>query len=191
MPVPEDPRRLRASDADRDAVAERLREAAGDGRISLDELEERLGATYAARTYEDLEAVVADLPSPAALPARAAGDMRLTAVHRTVRRAGQWSVPGQVAATAVLGEVKLDFTDAELTSREVVVEARVVLGDVLLLVPEGWAVRTDEVRCFLGAVKDKRMAPARPGAPVLRVRGIVTMGDLTVRHPRSSRFLPR
>jgi len=55
---------LRASDADRDQVAERLRSAAGEGRIATDELDERLGAAFAARTYAELAAVVADLPGP-------------------------------------------------------------------------------------------------------------------------------
>jgi hypothetical protein len=53
---------LRASDADRDLVAERLRTAATEGRIATDELDERLGATLTARTYGELEALVADLP---------------------------------------------------------------------------------------------------------------------------------
>jgi hypothetical protein len=53
---------LRASDADRDLVAERLRTAAAEGRIATDELDERMGATLAARTYAELEAVIADLP---------------------------------------------------------------------------------------------------------------------------------
>jgi hypothetical protein len=52
----------RASDADRDRVAEVLREAHAQGRIDLDELGERLDATYAARTYADLEALTRDLP---------------------------------------------------------------------------------------------------------------------------------
>jgi hypothetical protein len=55
---------LRASDADRDQVAERLRTAAAEGRIATDELEQRLEATLNARTYAQLEAVVADLPRP-------------------------------------------------------------------------------------------------------------------------------
>jgi Domain of unknown function (DUF1707) len=53
---------LRASDADRDQVAERLRNAAAEGRIATDEFEQRLGATLGARTYGELAAVVADLP---------------------------------------------------------------------------------------------------------------------------------
>jgi DUF1707 SHOCT-like domain len=53
---------LKASDADRDQIAERLRKATGEGRLLAEELEERLEATFAARTYGELDAVVADLP---------------------------------------------------------------------------------------------------------------------------------
>jgi len=54
----------RASHADRDAVAERLREAAADGRLTLDELDERLGGASGARTYAELDRLTADLPDP-------------------------------------------------------------------------------------------------------------------------------
>jgi DUF1707 SHOCT-like domain len=53
---------LRASDADRENIAERLRRAAGEGRIVAEELEERLETAFSARTYGELDAVVADLP---------------------------------------------------------------------------------------------------------------------------------
>lgn len=55
---------LRASDADRDQIAERLRHATAEGRLLAEELEERLEAVFAARTYGELDAVVADLPGP-------------------------------------------------------------------------------------------------------------------------------
>ena len=64
---------LRASDADRERVAERLRAAAGEGRLSADELEERLERAFAARTEAELEPLTADLPlatDPAPPPAR-------------------------------------------------------------------------------------------------------------------------
>ena len=54
---------LRASDADREQVAERLRHAAAEGRLLAEELEERLGTALSARTYGELDALVADLPS--------------------------------------------------------------------------------------------------------------------------------
>src|SRR5947207_338555 len=56
------PREMRASDADRERVAEVLRQAAADGRLDLTELDERLAVVYAARTYAELEPVTADLP---------------------------------------------------------------------------------------------------------------------------------
>jgi hypothetical protein len=53
---------LRASDADRERIAERLRQATAEGRLQPDELEDRLEAAFAARTYGELDALVADLP---------------------------------------------------------------------------------------------------------------------------------
>ena len=67
---------LRVSDADRDLVAERLRAAAGEGRLSAEELEERLETAFGARTEAELQPLTADLPAPVArmsgrrLPAR-------------------------------------------------------------------------------------------------------------------------
>jgi Domain of unknown function (DUF1707) len=77
---------LRASDADRDAVVDRLREAAGEGRLEPDELEQRVDRALRARTYGDLGGLLADLP--AAGPGLA---------RRGSRR------PSPVARTAVVG----------------------------------------------------------------------------------------
>jgi Domain of unknown function (DUF1707) len=59
---PRDPALLRVSDADRHKVAEILRQAAGEGRLDLDELDERLESAYSAKTYADLVPITADLP---------------------------------------------------------------------------------------------------------------------------------
>jgi Flp pilus assembly protein TadB len=53
---------IRASDADREHVAERLRKAAAEGRLLAEELEQRLAAALRARTYGELNPLVADLP---------------------------------------------------------------------------------------------------------------------------------
>ena len=60
---------LRASDADREYAAEQLRKAAGEGRLLAEELEHRLGSALSARTYGELDAVVADLPREGAVGA--------------------------------------------------------------------------------------------------------------------------
>jgi hypothetical protein len=77
---------LRASDADREQVAERLRQAASEGRLHDDEFDERLGAALSARTYGELDVLVADLPESA--PRRAAPP-------------GRVPVPAMVIALAV------------------------------------------------------------------------------------------
>lgn len=56
---------LRAADTDRDSVAERLATAMSQGRLQADEYHQRLEHAYAARTYADLDRLVADLPVPA------------------------------------------------------------------------------------------------------------------------------
>jgi hypothetical protein len=55
---------LLASDADRDLIAERLRSAAAEGRLTSEELEERLERAFSARRDTELEPLVADLPAP-------------------------------------------------------------------------------------------------------------------------------
>jgi hypothetical protein len=55
---------LRASDAERERVADRLRDAAAEGRVTPEELEQRLGLAFSARTQGELDALVADLPTP-------------------------------------------------------------------------------------------------------------------------------
>jgi hypothetical protein len=55
---------IRVSDADRERVAERLREHYAAGRLSADELDERISAALSAKTFGDLRAVLIDLPEP-------------------------------------------------------------------------------------------------------------------------------
>jgi Domain of unknown function (DUF1707) len=64
---------IRISDADRDHIAERLREHYADGRLTADELDERLTAALSAKTYGDLRKLMVDLPEPETVGANAAG----------------------------------------------------------------------------------------------------------------------
>src|SRR5258708_31548307 len=106
------------SDSDREQAAEVLREAAGQGRINFDELDERLEAAYAAKTYADLATVTHDLPQAgqAPSPARAARVSRIggtprskfsVAGMRRARRAGRWGGPRTDRAVAPRGGVAL------------------------------------------------------------------------------------
>ena len=63
--------RIRVSDADRDHVAGRLRDHFAQGRLTPDELDERLSAALSAKTVGDLRQVMVDLPEPAPVAPRA------------------------------------------------------------------------------------------------------------------------
>src|SRR5690606_4956185 len=218
-PAIRDPRDLRCSDRDRERVAEALREAAGDGRLTLSELEERLEATFRARTYGDLEPITRDLPqgpypvpnvSPrgvqapvgqwsqpagqAVSPRPAAGvpDLRterITTILGEEKRSGRWEVPPRIEVTCFLGEVKLDFTEAIVRHRDVVVQIGTLMGSVTLIVPEGIDVRMEPGTNILGDRKHKLTGPVTPGGPIYWVRGFVVLGDITVRPPREKRSL--
>jgi Domain of unknown function (DUF1707) len=97
---------LRASDADRDAVAERLRHAAVEGRLEPDELEERLHRALRARTYGDLDRLLADLPSgrvvaPRPRAAMAGGTVLVLAARLVVAIAIVAALGVAVAVTAM------------------------------------------------------------------------------------------
>ncbi|WP_300012703.1 DUF1707 domain-containing protein [Pseudonocardia sp.] len=74
---------MRASDADRNAVAQRLQAAVDEGRLDLSDYDERLQHAYAARTYAELERVTADLPAP--VP-----DRKVVAKEKAAVERAQW-----------------------------------------------------------------------------------------------------
>jgi hypothetical protein len=204
-PGTSNPRDLRCSDVDRDRVAEALRQAAGDGRLMLSELEERLDAAFRARTYGELEPITADLPQgPYPVPGLAVSapvaprsPVRSTSLARvdrvlTVlgdeRRAGRWEVPPRLDVTCLLGEVTLDFTEAIVRHREVAVHVAAFLGSVTIIVPDGIDVRMDLTASILGEGR-QLTGPVTPGGPIYWIRGIVVLGDVTVRPARKRRSL--
>ena len=115
---------LRASDADREQVAERLRQATAEGRLVAEELEERLEAVFAARTYGELDAVVADLPGA---PAR-----RRERPQHLWAGSSLWLRPLPILAMFILAPVLLSLMLAAA-----VIVATVFMAWGLLLVV-GW-----------------------------------------------------
>lgn len=91
---------MRASDADRDRIAAVLRDAHAEGRLTQEELLERLESVYTSRTYQDLDQLVVDLPMPrspgtiARVSPRPVSAPRpaVSPVRRTVRRAARVSL---------------------------------------------------------------------------------------------------
>ncbi len=207
---PHDASRLRISDEDRHRVAEVLRQAAGEGRLDLSELDERLEATYAAKTYADLVPITADLPGHAGAqpPVRrstAPGQpshplvpaptwSNSVAVMSETKRQGQWLVPEQHTAFSMMGSVRLDLREAQFAAREVVINAFSIMGDVTIVVNEHTQVIVDGVAIMADFNQARDKVPARIDAnsPVVRVKGMALMASVSVqRREMPGRQLPR
>jgi Domain of unknown function (DUF1707) len=189
---------LRVSHEDRDQVAEALRVAAGDGRLSSDELDERLERALTARTYNDLAVLVADLPPAgnAVAPVLLGGGVapappkELVKIHVTSghsQRVGRWTVPARMDIKARSGHVKLDFTEAIITQPTLHIDAEVSSGHVLLVTRPGIAVDLDDVSVRSGQVTVR--APWGESVPVflrITVAGKCGSGHIHARPPRRS-----
>ena len=182
---------MRVSDSDRERAADVLREAAGHGRITMDELDERLEVAYAAKTYGDLAAVTRDLPQPAQAPGTAQrapvgriggtpGAKFSLAILSGARRSGRWVVPPSYVAVAVMGGVELDLREALFSQPEVTIHAYTVMGGIEITVPEDVDVDVSGV-AFMGGFDHNASGPGVPGAPRLRVLGFALMGGVEVR----------
>ncbi|MEZ7123981.1 DUF1707 domain-containing protein [Nonomuraea sp. AD125B] len=187
-----DHRELRAGDRDRERVAELLRVAVAEGRITLEELHERVDRAYAARTLGDLDGVVADLPVPGVparpAPSEAGGGLELHTVGGRVEQAGRRTVPAYISARAGRwGKARIDFTRADCPHGEVVLDVEITswFGDIVVVVPRGWRVRDEDVvRRRLGAVHNHPPVPLAADGVTVRLTGYVQTGDVWVRYRR-------
>jgi Domain of unknown function (DUF1707) len=158
---------LRASDADRDRVIETLRAAVADGRLDPAEFDERLDAALAARTFDALAPLTADLAaapgrdiavSPASPAERAAELLTIREKHGTVRRDGDWTLPHRLALRTAWSQVTLDLTTAIRSGPELVIELRVSGGDVELVVAPGMVVDANGLAVRHGRLEISRDA---------------------------------
>jgi hypothetical protein len=179
------PATLRASDADRERVAEALQRAVSEGRLSPDEFEERVSRAYAAKTLGELAPLTADLPEvfDGRAPLPRLDDRPIVAFFGNQRRNGRWIVPARLDVTAALGEVKLDLRDAVLQSRVTTLNLRVLCGNVELIVPEGVQVSMTGT-VLAGSRSNKMRTTPGPGAPLIEIDGVVIAGSVKVKPPR-------
>lgn len=178
---------LRIGDAERHEVAEVLRRAAGEGRITLVELDERLEATYAAKTYADLVPITRDLPQgrPTAPPAtRAAGAPVLRERHvcfmSGLERKGVWTMPEEMSVVAFLGGADLDLRQASFAAGECTLIINAVMGGASVTVGPDVRVVMEGVGIMGGYSGPSQDGAVGPDSPTLRIKGFALMGGVDV-----------
>jgi hypothetical protein len=174
---------IRASDGDREAVAARLYEAVGDGRLTLQEFSERLDLAYAARARSELAPLTADLPAPVD-PDRGPHRLRrvMLGIFWDSRRSGPQPLEDEITAIAVLGDAVIDLREAKATSKGITINAYALLNDVDVIVPEGVAVELSGVAVVGENRNTVRPVPAGTSKFVVRIHGHALLGDVQVFH---------
>ncbi|MDQ1043750.1 DUF1707 domain-containing protein [Streptomyces sp. V4I2] len=182
---------LRASHADRDRVVDVLRIAAGDGRLTAEELDGRLEAALTARTMGELAVLTTDLPTT--LDGGAVGGsaveakevVRIEQKGASARRDGAWVVPRRMEVHSEWGEVTLDFTEALITYDTLRIDLDMRGGALRIVTGPGAVVDTDSLVTHYAQVKARRVA-ASDAPVVLRVEvaGELSFGQVVVRPPR-------
>lgn len=194
---------LRASDADRDRIADLLRDALAEGRLTADEHAERVEGVLSAKTVGELEVFIQDLPAahqhratpsyaPApnrptegAIPAEA--DENVVAVFSAAMRKGRWRAGRRMHAYAVFGSVEIDLSEAIFEYQQVVIKAISVFGSVEVRVPENVSLRGTGGG-VLGSFEVDTLDSGEPDAPVVYVDGWAVLGSIEAR-PRRGKLV--
>jgi hypothetical protein len=195
-PAPPAPAGIRASDADRDRIADILREAMAEGRLTVEEHAERVDAVYRAKTVGELEPLVRDLPTPGGStrpssatpyaygPEAPAGPAdNLVAIFSSSTRKGRWRVGGRTNAFALFGSVEIDLTEALFSQRLTVINATSIFGSVEIKVPENISLRGSGTGVF-GNFEVLTLESADPEAPVIVVNGYSVFGNVEAKPKR-------
>ncbi|MGW5879388.1 DUF1707 SHOCT-like domain-containing protein [Nocardiopsis terrae] len=197
--------RMRASDADRDAVAHLLREALAEGRLDPDEHSDRLDSVYRAKTVGELVPLTEDLPTTGSAPTSAPvptdfrsprpvyGASRIVDHPATSRsalvlmggadRSGNWVVPPVFVAAAVMGGIELDLREARFTQRETTIWICTVMGGIGIVVPDDIQVRVHGLPVMGGfGIEGNTPSVVDPDAPIVHIRGVAVMGGVGVEY---------
>jgi hypothetical protein len=190
---------LRASDADRDRIADLLRDALAEGRLTADEHAERVEGVLNAKTVGELDVFIQDLPiahqhraTPAYAPAPnrptdgaipAEADENVVAVFSSAVRKGRWRAGRRMHAYAVFGSVEIDLSEAIFEYQQVVIKAISVFGSVEIRVPENVSLRGTGGG-VLGSFEVDTLDSLEPDAPVIYVDGWAVLGSIEAKPKR-------
>jgi hypothetical protein len=169
----------RASDAEREQVVGRLRDASSEGRLTLEELADRTALAYTARSHAELAPLTDDLPASLA-PSRRKPVRWMGAVIGEVKRTGRWRIRDNTHVVMGIGDCHLDLRTAELDGDEVTVTISQIIGDTTIVVPR----HVDVELSGLFLIGDKSLTGSDeelpPAAPRVHVRAFGLIGELKV-----------
>ncbi|WBB59122.1 DUF1707 domain-containing protein [Streptomyces sp. WMMC500] len=194
---------LRASDADRERVADILRDALAEGRLAMDEFEERLEETYRAKTYAQLEPLTRDLPAPGAAPPAVAPRAAAPAApaarpvsgwagriggeatsHRGIaimsgfQRKGRWTVPRRFTMVSFWGGGELDLREADFEAAEAEIRCFCVMGGANVILPPDMALEVRGIGIMGGFDHSQTGIPHTPGTPRVTLTGFAFWGGV-------------
>ncbi|WP_405664412.1 DUF1707 domain-containing protein [Streptomyces sp. RK9] len=175
----------RVSHRDRDFAVEILRVAAGDGRLTGEELDERVEAALAARTASDLAELTADLPLHG-MPPQAREVVRIDQRFGDSKRAGRWLVPHRMEVRLMFTDLKLDFTEAVISydTLHIALDLRIG-GNLTLVTAPGIVIDTDGITHTRGDIKiTPETGPEVPTRLRVILTGRSSGGDIVARPPR-------
>ncbi|MEV4684744.1 DUF1707 SHOCT-like domain-containing protein [Streptomyces kurssanovii] len=190
---------IRASDADRDRIADILRDALAEGRLDAEEHSERIDAVYRAKTVGELEPIVRDLPASGRRTDSAAvrdyddsadpggPAENLVAVFSSSTRKGRWRVGRRTNAFSLFGNIEIDLTEALYGQRLSVINATSIFGNVEVRVPENISLRGSGTGIF-GNFEVVTLEAADPEAPVVVVNGYTVFGNVEAKPKRGRRI---
>ena len=210
-----DPREMRISNDDRERVASVLNTAMAEGRLTVNELEERLDKVYAAKTFGDLEPLLRDLPighqathltlpppsagtSPVSMPVpsnriggRGTSSNAIAFMSGTGRK-GLWTVPPTFTSFALMGGIEIDLSQARFEEAETTIQAFDFMGGIEIRVPDDVNVQVNGVG-FMGAFEDNlgRQNPPPPGAPIVKITGLAIWGGVDVKRSKRRKDDPK
>ncbi|KOU60962.1 hypothetical protein ADK55_09570 [Streptomyces sp. WM4235] len=190
---------LRASDADRDRIAQILADAVAEGRLTAEEHSDRLDTLYAVKTVGELDVLVRDLPAvagsgpasatPVAAPASGPVET-VVAVFSSSSRRGRWRPGAHTRAVSVFGDITIDLTEAVFEQQVTEINVTAVLGNVEVLVPENVTLR-GYGSGVLGnfEVHGRSRGETDPQAPVVIVRGFALLANIEARPRLGARLV--
>ena len=182
---------VRASDDEREVVVARLQAAAGEGRLTLDELADRLDRALSAVTRADLEPLTGDLPGQSTpVPAGSGARSWIVGIMGGGDHGGRWRIASRCTVLNLMGGADLDLSDAIVEGPQTEIRVFSLMGGSNISVPEGVHVELTGF-AFMGGndLELEGGRPPPPGAPVVRVRAYSVMGGTDVKLSRTARPL--